>query len=79
MTKKNSVKMVIDKTNLTVKFECDGDIWKWLNKKANRNSSAAYKISEDVRSAEVHDFAYDMHLDKFVRKYKEKVDEIVVA
>lgn len=75
----SNVKMIVDKDKLTVRFECEGDIWEWLNKKGNRNSQTAYRVSESVRHEETHDFAYEMYLDKFVKKYRSNVETVVIV
>lgn len=73
----NKVKMVIKKLEFgksQVTFECDGDIWKWFKK---HKSTRANDILEYIQNNEIHEFSYDMYLDKFTRKYKDIVDEIV--
>lgn len=76
----NKVKMVIKKLEFgksQVTFEVEGDIWKWHKKNHRKKETLANNILEYVRSNEVHEFSYDMYLDKFTRKYKDIVDEIV--
>lgn len=77
----NKVTMTIKKLEYgksEVTFTCAGDIWKWVNKKAKKNETLASSILEDVRYNEVHEFTYDIHLDKFVKRFKDVVDQIEI-
>ena len=74
--KKGIMKMFVNREKLTVWFECEGDVWNWGTKKIF-NSSNGCKITEMARDAEVKDFAYEMYLDKFIKKNREYVKEVV--
>lgn len=73
----NKVKLVVDKNNLTAKFECEGDVWKWLNKVKNRNSHDAFEILNKIRYNETESFFYETQLNKFIRRYRDADIEVV--
>ncbi|HHY72291.1 MAG TPA: hypothetical protein GX497_03520 [Bacillus bacterium] len=77
---KNTVSMIIQKLECgksEVTFTCQGDIWEWFKKKNKKDNHRAYNVKQDVITKESHDFCYETHLNKFVRRYKDLVDEIV--
>lgn len=76
----NKVQMIVNEKEMSVEFKCDGDIWKWLNKKANKNKKAAYVILEKVRYAEKETFYYETQMKKFIKRFKGVKDlETVIA
>lgn len=78
--KMNKVKMIVNKNKMTVKFECEGDIWKWLSKKANKNKKAASVILEKVRYNEEDNFYYETQMEKFIKRFtKSDLDVEIVT
>ena len=73
----NKVKMIVDKNNLTVKFECEGDIWKWLKKVKNRNRHNSQYILYKVLEEEIESFFYESKLNKYIRRFKDEDIEII--
>lgn len=58
-----------------VALQCEGDIWQW--KKKNRRKVGSEDAFSEVFHKQVHKFMYDMQLNKFVKRFKGIVDEVV--
>ncbi|MBM6615649.1 hypothetical protein JTF06_12205 [Desemzia sp. RIT804] len=78
----NKIQMVIKEMQFgrtEVSFRYNGDVWEWFKKNKKKNSQAIYSILEEIRDGEVHEFMYETQLNKFIKKNKEYVDEIVTV
>lgn len=69
MKKNNTVEMIVDRVNLTVKFVCEGDVWEWHNK--GKSNSLKYDILQYVLHEEVKSFYYETKLNKFIKRFTE--------
>lgn len=78
----NKIQMVIKEMEFgrtEVSFRYNGDVWEWFKKNKKKTSQAIYTILEEIRDNEVHEFMYETQLNKFIKKNKEYVDEIVTV
>ncbi|RED76139.1 hypothetical protein DFP98_113200 [Cohnella phaseoli] len=82
MTKTNektdTVTMIVDKEQRTVRFDCEGDVWRWLvNWEGLDLWGATNEVLNSILEKDVRKFYYDIPLFNFISNFRRFVDKIV--
>lgn len=75
MNEMNKVKLIVNRQELTARFEMEGDIWKWLN--SGKSSNKKHRVFSYMRGNHVAQFGYEMYLDKYIRQYSDIASVVV--
>ena len=78
MAEKSTVKMIVDRQNLSIRFECEGSIWDWIKQKKIDQWVLSNRVMGWVQEKEVKTFCYEMYLNKFIKQYSENLKVVEI-